>query len=183
MAQTQEGEAVQVGGDVQAPEVEGEAGAPAEVPGEEPMPGAPGGPPGPAEVAERQRSQVLGLPIERADTEQGQLLQMLDIIERHPRHPPAKEAKLAMVGSPEFQAYMQERGYKDQDFAFREYNREIKHAIRKNKDADQAMRSKHIRTGQAPDFPGTTITQPRELRRPDLYEQYEPPEPPPTGRE
>ena len=106
--------------------------------------------------------EFLGLPIKPASTPQERTLQMLDVVEEFPEHPPARQAKMDLMGSDGFQQYKKSRGYEglNDDDVLKEMHREYKHQMRSNKREFRARRRQNIDSGVAPPKLGSRLSGP-----------------------
>jgi len=106
--------------------------------------------------------EFLGLPIKPASTPQERTLQMLDVVEQFPEHPPARQAKMDLMGSDGFQQYKKSRGYEglNDDDVLKEMHREYKHQLRSNKREFRARRRQNIDSGVAPPKLGSRLSGP-----------------------
>lgn len=85
--------------------------------------------------------------IKPAGTAYDRTLQTLDLIDQYPEHPPLQEAKSAILQNQEFKNYMSSRGYQDEQFAFKEMNREMRIAKKQKKQADRVTRKINVEQG------------------------------------
>lgn len=93
---------------------------------------------------------IYGLPIKPAGTAAERTLQMLDLIEQYPEHPPLQQTKEALMSDPKFQQYKKDRGYEDDSFAFREMRREYGAQRRRTVKSDREARRRNVDEGVVP---------------------------------
>ena len=93
--------------------------------------------------------QFLGLPIKPASDAQARTLQMLDIIDEYPDHPPAQQAKADILAGPQFQQYKELLGYEgmnDSD-VWKEMKREANAEMRDNRREFRRRRKENVELG------------------------------------
>ena len=98
--------------------------------------------------------QLFGLPVKPASDAQARTLQMLDLIEEYPDHPPLVEARNGLMKSQEFAQYKKSRGYEglnDED-VLREMSREYRKQYRANRREFNDRRRDNIAMGVSPGF-------------------------------
>lgn len=104
-------------------------------------------------------TEFLGLPIKPATSSYDRAQQLIGIIEDYPEYPPAEMAKRTIMDSEDFKKYKAQRGYQDDEFAFKEMAREAKVKQRETKREDRATRRENVKLGAAP---GRIPTSPRK---------------------
>ena len=75
-------------------------------------------------------------------------IQLLDLIEEHPEHPPLMEARNQLLQSPEFQAYKSKNNYRTDDVAFRIMRREMRQKLQDDRRADRQQVKEDVSTGR-----------------------------------
>ena len=113
--------------------------------------GAPAGPGGDLEQDPSKWSGMYGVQgIKPAGTAYDRTIQTLDMIDQYPEHPPLQEARQQIMQGQEFKDYMARRGYQDEDFAFKEMNREMRLKKRSKLKASKTSKKLGIADGSVP---------------------------------
>lgn len=92
-----------------------------------------------------QWQESMGIPFDGSAQEQTlKALQAIDSMDTSPAH---LRLKKQMMDSQDFQQFMGNRGYKDPDFAFREFKREVMATSRRRKRDDRKARRENVKAG------------------------------------
>jgi|15BtaG_2_1085339.scaffolds.fasta_scaffold00070_33 hypothetical protein len=107
---------------------------------------------------------TLGLPIRPASDAETRTLQLLDIVNEYPEHPPAQEARRQLVASPAYTQYTSSRGYEglNENDVLKEMAREARVQTRENTREFRKRKRGNIERGVSADrVPARVRVEPR----------------------
>lgn len=116
-------------------------------------------------ATEPQQEGFMGLPVTPATESRDRIMQMMELVDQYPEHPPLQEAKRALMESEQFKQYQTDRGYKDPKIAFRLMRRELRQKLRDDRrDTLQQVRE-DMKSGR---IHGAPRPQPSAPRKPTV---------------